>query len=244
MIRRLGLLRLTSRGHLCWLSYIGVSHWKCSVHGMQQIVNVHLGHFLLKFFCQICTQGSLRRILGPFSHFWNMSLFRWFKFTLSAWQITIGHLGHFLLDFLAQIWTQGTFRHILGPILVIFEICQFLTIPGPFEYFSEFKQNWIISIRSRVIVILQIWVSLALGGGTGGWGCLGWLAIVYMSSGMFRGKESSNRIELSRLVQELLKFGVLGSLWLWGGGRWVGGVLGHGGVPTCMHTCIEIANGR
>ena len=52
-------------------------------------------------------------------------------------QIMIGHLGHFLLDFLAQIWTQGTFRYILGPILVIFEICQFLTIPGPFEYFSE-----------------------------------------------------------------------------------------------------------
>ena len=25
----------------------------------------------------------------------------------------------------------------LGPFLVIFEICQFLTIPGPFEYFSE-----------------------------------------------------------------------------------------------------------
>ena len=74
---------------------------------------------------------------------------------------------------------------------------------------------------------------------------------------MFRGKESSNRIELSRLVQELLKFGVLGSLWLWGGGRWVGEYLGAsqsmGGVPTCMHmhththmhmyTCIEIANG-
>ena len=52
-------------------------------------------------------------------------------------QITIGHLGHFHLDFLAQIWTQGTLRHILGPILVIFEICQYLTIPGPFEYFSE-----------------------------------------------------------------------------------------------------------
>ena len=29
-----------------------------------------------------------------------------------------------------------------GPLLVIFEICQFLTIPGPFEYFSE---NWIVS---------------------------------------------------------------------------------------------------
>ena len=76
---------------------------------------------------------------------------------------------------------------------------------------------------------------------------------------MFRGKESSNRIELSQLVQELLKFGVLGSLWLWGGGRWVGGVWGHLGAwgphmhahaHTCTHTrmhmytCIEIANGR
>ena len=49
----------------------------------------------------------------------------------------IGHLVHFLLDFFAQIWTQGTLRHILGPILVIFEICHFLMIPGPFEYFSE-----------------------------------------------------------------------------------------------------------
>ena len=72
---------------------------------------------------------------------------------------------------------------------------------------------------------------------------------------MFRGKKSSNRIELSRLVQELLKFGVLGSLQLWGGGRWVGGHLGvfggMGGVTTCMcmhahaHTHMyRIANGR
>ena len=49
----------------------------------------------------------------------------------------IGHLGHFLLNFFGQIWTQGTLRHILGPILVIFEICQFLMIPGLFEHFSE-----------------------------------------------------------------------------------------------------------
>ena len=66
---------------------------------------------------------------------------------------------------------------------------------------------------------------------------------------MFRGKESSNRIELSRLVQDLLNFAVLGSLRLWGGGSrvevsgvWVSG------IPTCMHmhmyTCIEIANGH
>ena len=55
---------------------------------------------------------------------------------------------------------------------------------------------------------------------------------------MFRGKESSNRIELSRLVQDLLNFGVLGSLRLWGwGAEWMG-VGGGWGVPPhmCMHT--------
>ena len=55
---------------------------------------------------------------------------------------------------------------------------------------------------------------------------------------MFRGKESSNRIELSRLVQELLNFGVFGFLQLLGvGGGWMG--VGHGlGCPhTCAHTC-------
>ena len=53
---------------------------------------------------------------------------------------------------------------------------------------------------------------------------------------MFRDKESSNRIKLSRLVQDLLKFGILGSLRLWGGGRWVGGASGGmGGVSPHMH---------
>ena len=75
---------------------------------------------------------------------------------------------------------------------------------------------------------------------------------------MFRGKESSNRIKLSRLVQDLLNFGVLGSLRLLGGGRWIGVHLGAWGVSPhtrtcmCMHThahmhiytCIEIANGH
>ena len=68
-----------------------------------------------------------------------------------------------------------------------------------------------------------------------GGGCPGRSTIVYMSSGMFRGKESSNRIKISQLVQELLNFGVLGSLHLWGGGRWVGGVWEHGGCHH-MHT--------
>ena len=59
---------------------------------------------------------------------------------------------------------------------------------------------------------------------------------------MFRGKESSNRIELSRLVQDLLNFGVLGSLQAlgvggggWGGGGW--GVPPH--MCTRMHTCAR-----
>ena len=73
---------------------------------------------------------------------------------------------------------------------------------------------------------------------------------------MFKGKEPSNRIELSRLVQDLLNFGVLGSLRLWGGGRGVWGCQGHLGAWGCptthahahahtqMYTCIEIANGH
>ena len=57
---------------------------------------------------------------------------------------------------------------------------------------------------------------------------------------MFRGKESLNRIELSRLVQDLLNFGVSGSLWLWE----VGGVVdrdggGLGVPPTHMHMHVH-----
>ena len=54
---------------------------------------------------------------------------------------------------------------------------------------------------------------------------------------MFRGKESSNRIELSRLVQDLLNFGVLGSLRLWGWGGWVNG--GGGWLGGAPHTCAH-----
>ena len=75
-------------------------------------------------------------------------------------RITVGHLGHFLLDFLGQIWTQGTLRHILGPILVIFEICHFLTISGPFEYFSENVWSQKIAFYSETDgphLDIQIW---------------------------------------------------------------------------------------
>ena len=50
-----------------------------------------------------------------------------------------------------------------------------------------------------------------------------------MSSGVFRGKKSLNRIELSQLVQDLLNFGVLGSLQL------CEGHLGAWGVPRHVH---------
>ena len=65
---------------------------------------------------------------------------------------------------------------------------------------------------------------------------------------MFRVKESSNRIELSQLVQDLLNFGVLGSLQLWGwgvGGCGWGGWMSVGdgwGCPPhrCTCTCMHI----
>ena len=49
--------------------------------------------------------------------------------------------GTLFLEFLGQIWTQWTLRHILGPILVIFDICQFLMIPGPLSIFKK----WVLS---------------------------------------------------------------------------------------------------
>ena len=59
---------------------------------------------------------------------------------------------------------------------------------------------------------------------------------------MFRGKESSNRIELSRLVQDLLNFGVLGSLRLWGWGLVGGAPHTHSHAGACMrmhkHACV------
>ena len=80
------------------------------------------------------------------------------------WQITISHLCHLLLDFFGQIWTQGTLRHILGPILVIFEICHFLTISGSFEYFSE--NGWPQKIKVFLMKeqLLPPLIGLVLGG--------------------------------------------------------------------------------
>ena len=111
------------------------------------------------------------------SHFFDLDFSKYFKFgnpcragfcANMAFYYTVGPLIQFKswhfspageLDFLAQIWTQGTLTHILGPILVIFEICQFLTIPGPFEYFSE--NGWsqkikVFSMKERSLPPLSV----------------------------------------------------------------------------------------
>ena len=116
-------------------------------------------------------------------------IFSWFKFKLKPpYSIPIGKLRLAIwdtfLDFFSQIWTQGTLRHILGPILVIFEICYFLMIPGLFEYFS--KNGWsqktkVFSMKEQVLPPYQFsfrragpksWANLItnpkhLGGATG-----------------------------------------------------------------------------
>ena len=96
----------------------------------------------------------------------ELQIFRWFKFTLKPpYSIMCGKLQLAIWDtsfwtFFGQIWTQGILRHILGPILVIFEICQFLTIPGPFEYFSENGWSQKIAFYSETddpYLDIQIW---------------------------------------------------------------------------------------
>ena len=82
-----------------------------------------------------------------------------------------------------------------------------------------------------------------------------------MSSEVFRGEESSNRIKLSRLVQGLIEFWCYGLPAALERGQVGGGCLGasvgmgvsphvcthmhmHGHAHTHMYTCIEIANGH
>ena len=66
--------------------------------------------------------------------------------------------------FLVKFGHKGTLRHILGPILVIFEIYQFLTIPGPFEYFSENGWSQKIKVFSMGERSLPPLIGLVLGG--------------------------------------------------------------------------------
>ena len=47
--------------------------------------------------------------------------------------------------------------------MVNFEICQFLTIPGPFEYFSENGWSQKISFLNEGVIVTPL-ISLVLGG--------------------------------------------------------------------------------
>ena len=95
-----------------------------------QVQNTELQEFLyvLKWSSQIVYSKS------------SLGFIRWFKFTLNH---LIGScmanydwpFGTLPFGLFGQIWTQWTLRHILETILVIFDICHFLTISGPFEYF-------------------------------------------------------------------------------------------------------------
>ena len=105
-----------------------------------------------------------------------------------------------------------------------------------------FKQNWIISIGSRVIVILPIWVFSALGGGAGGWGILG---VISYSLYEFRNVQRKRIfkqnwiISISSRLIEFCCFGLPAAL---GRGRWVGGCQGHlgaWGVSPHMRTCTH-----
>ena len=67
---------------------------------------------------------------------------------------------------------------------------------------------------------------------------------------MFRGKESSNRIELSRLVQKLIEFWCFGlpaalgvGGWVYGGGGCLGGAPHtHAHAHTCTHAHTRMVN--
>ena len=62
-----------------------------------------------------------------------------------------------------------------------------------------------------------------------------------MNSEVFKGKEFSNRIKSSQLVQDLLTVSDLGSLQLWGRGQMDVGASGAWGVPhTCTHMCADM----
>ena len=80
-------------------------------------------------------------LLFSFWKFWL--LFRWSKFTLKphvgimTGKLQLANWDTSFWTFLSNLRHKGPWRHILGPILVLLEICYFLAIPGPFEYFSE-----------------------------------------------------------------------------------------------------------
>ena len=97
-----------------------------------------------------------------------------------------------------------------------------------------FKQNWIISIRLRVIVIFPIWVYGALGGWAGGWGVSGvinYSLYEFRNVQRYRIFKQNWIILISSRVIEFWCFRLPAAL---GAGGWV--VVG-GAPHTCAHAC-------
>ena len=105
-----------------------------------------------------------------------------------------------------------------------------------------YKQNWIISICSRVTAVLLIWVFLALGGGAGGWrmsGVSSYSLYEFRNVQMWRIFKQNRIILISSRLIEFWCFGLPAALgmggWVDGGGKWLGGAPTH--VHMHVHTC-------
>ena len=106
-----------------------------------------------------------------------------------------------------------------------------------------FKQNWIVSICSILIVIFLISVSSAVGAGAGGWEVSG--VNIYSLYEFF--KQNQNILISLRLI-EFWCFGLPAALGRGQvGGGVSGGICGHVGCPymhahacACTHTCIHV----
>ena len=101
-----------------------------------------------------------------------------------------------------------------------------------------FKQNWFISIHSRVILILLIWVSSALGVGQVGGG------VSWVNNYSLYGFRSVQRYWIFKQNQTISISSELIEFWCFGlpaalGNRQVGGgIWGHGRVSP--HTCTHM----
>ena len=96
-----------------------------------------------------------------------------------------------------------------------------------------FKQNLDSFMFYRVFTIQA---SLAPGDRAGRWWISGVIRVSLYKFRVFIGKEFSNRIELSQLVQDLLTVSDLGSLQLWGRGQMGVGAFWAWGMPPDMYT--------
>ena len=142
---------LETGSNTCCLCSASLAHVLCSAYDIHaNDIHTNIRHHFLKeslgmFNGKLLTsdgvilssfQINTRELFHPFGRF-KFALKPTYNmvhciFSLANWDTSFW-------NFFCQIWTQGTLRYILGLFLVIFEICQFMKIPGLFEYFSKNK---------------------------------------------------------------------------------------------------------